>query len=30
MHRRPIDQLLGLPPPTIRDQRQLVLDIKQI
>lgn len=30
MHRRPIDQLLGLPPPSIRDQRQLVLDINQI
>ena len=30
MHRRPIDHLLGLPPPSIRDQRQLVLDINQI
>ena len=29
MHRRPIDQLLGMPPPIIRDQRQLVLDINQ-
>jgi hypothetical protein len=29
MHCRPIDQLLDKPPPIIRDQRQLILDIAQ-